>query len=33
VAPEDKARVRLKRRPVRPELNYTIFPHGHAEDH
>jgi hypothetical protein len=33
VAAEEKARVRLKRRPVRPELNYTIFPHGHREDH
>lgn len=32
VAPEDKARVRLKRRPVRPELNYTIFPHGQPEN-
>lgn len=32
VAPEDKARVRLKRRPVRPELNYTIFPHGQTDN-
>ena len=33
VAAQDKARVRLKRRPVRPELNYMIFPHGYREDH
>jgi hypothetical protein len=32
VAPEDQARVRLKRRPIRPELNYTIFPHGQREN-
>jgi hypothetical protein len=25
--PEERAWVRLKRRPVRPELNYTIYPH------
>ena len=27
---EEKAWVRLKRRPVRPELNYTIYPHRHG---
>jgi len=27
VAPEDKARVRLKRKRIRPQLNYTIYPH------
>ena len=27
---EEKAGVRLKRRPVRPELNYTIYPHRHG---
>ena len=32
VPPEAKARVRLKRRPVRPELNYTIFPHDHRDN-
>jgi hypothetical protein len=32
VPPQDKARVRLKRRPVRPELNYTIFPHRHGKN-
>jgi hypothetical protein len=26
-APEDKARVRLKPRPVLPKWNYTIWPH------
>jgi hypothetical protein len=31
VAPEDKARVRLKRRTTRPQLNYTIYPHRHSE--
>ena len=31
VAPEAKARLRIKRRSVRPELNYTIYPHGHVE--
>ena len=30
VAPEDKAQVRLKRHPIRPQLNYTIYPHGHG---
>jgi hypothetical protein len=25
--PEEQAWVRLKRRPVRPQLNYTIYPH------
>jgi hypothetical protein len=33
VAPEEKAGLRLKRRSLRPELNYTIFPHGHVENH
>jgi hypothetical protein len=28
VAPEDKASVRMKRHRIRPELNYTIYPHG-----
>jgi hypothetical protein len=32
VAPEDKARVRLKRRRVQPQWNYTIRPHEHRED-
>jgi len=32
VAPEDKARIRLKRHRIRPQLNYTIYPHGHAEN-
>jgi hypothetical protein len=32
VAPEQKARLRLKRRSIRPELNYTIYPHGHREN-
>lgn len=31
VAAEDKAAVRLKRRLVRPQLNYTIYPHGHNQ--
>jgi hypothetical protein len=31
VTPEDKARVRLKRRSTRPQLNYTIYPHRHSE--
>jgi hypothetical protein len=29
VTPQDKARVRLKRRLIRPKLNYTIHPHKH----
>lgn len=33
VANEDKARVRLKRRRIRPPLNYTIYPHGRNENH
>jgi len=33
VANEDKARVRLKRRRIRPQLNYTIYPHAHNENH
>ena len=33
VANEDKARVRLKRRRIRPQLNYTIYPHGRHENH
>jgi hypothetical protein len=32
VAPQEKARVRLRRKRIRPQLNYTIYPHGHAED-
>jgi Rhodopirellula transposase DDE domain len=32
VAPEDKARVRLKRHRIRPKLNYTIYPHSHADN-
>jgi hypothetical protein len=28
VTPEDKAWVRLKRHRIRPQLNYTIYPHG-----
>lgn len=32
LAPQDKARVRLKRRSVRPELNYTIYPHRRREN-
>ncbi len=31
VAPQDKARLRIRRRTIRPELNYTIYPHGHVE--
>lgn len=27
VTPQDKARVCLKRHSIRPELNYTIYPH------
>ncbi len=30
VTPQDKARVRLRRRSIRPELNYTIYPHSHG---
>jgi Rhodopirellula transposase DDE domain len=30
LTPQDKARVRLKRHTIRPKLNYTIYPHGHA---
>jgi Rhodopirellula transposase DDE domain len=30
VAPEAKARLRIQRRSIRPELNYTIYPHGHV---
>jgi hypothetical protein len=33
VAPQDKARVRLKRKRIRPQLNYTIYPHGGGQDH
>jgi hypothetical protein len=33
VAKEDKARVRLKRRRIRPQLNYTIYPHDRKESH
>lgn len=32
VPKEERARVRLKRRRIRPELNYTIYPHGHSEN-
>jgi hypothetical protein len=32
VAADDKARLRLKRRPVRPDLNYTILPHGQGHN-
>ena len=32
VAPEEKACVQLKRHRIRPQLNYTIYPHGHAEN-
>jgi DDE family transposase len=32
VAPQEKARVRLKRKRIRPQLNYTIYPHGHGQD-
>jgi hypothetical protein len=32
VTPEEKAQVRLKRRPVQPQLNYTISPHRHGEN-
>lgn len=28
VTPQDKARIRLRRRSIRPELNYTIYPHN-----
>jgi hypothetical protein len=31
VAPQARARVRLQRRSIRPQLNYTIYPHGHVE--
>ena len=31
VTPEDKARVRLKRRRVLPDWNYTIWPHRHHD--
>jgi hypothetical protein len=30
VTPQDKTRVRLKRRSIRPELNYTIYPHNRS---
>lgn len=32
VAAAEKARVRLKRRRIRPQLNYTIYPHGRCEN-
>ena len=32
VAPQERARLRLKRRRIRPELNYTIYPNRHRED-
>jgi hypothetical protein len=32
VAPEDRAHVRLKRRSVHPQWNYTILPHRHHEN-
>jgi hypothetical protein len=25
--------VRIKPRSIRPELNYTIYPHGHGDKH
>ena len=31
VTPEEKARVRLKRRKVLPQWNYTIYPHTHPK--
>jgi hypothetical protein len=31
VDPQAKARLRIKRRSMRPELNYTIYPHSHVE--
>jgi hypothetical protein len=31
VDPQAKARLRIKRRSIRPELNYTIYPHVHVE--
>jgi Rhodopirellula transposase DDE domain len=30
VTPQEKAGVRIKRHTIRPKLNYTIYPHGHA---
>jgi Rhodopirellula transposase DDE domain len=33
VTPQEKARVRIKPRSIRPELNYTIYPHGHGDKH
>lgn len=33
VAEEDKARVRLNRHRIRPQLNYTIYPHDRRENH
>lgn len=32
VSPEDKARVRLRRRKVLPQWNYSLFPHGRLRD-
>ncbi len=32
VTPQDKARVRLRRKRIRPELNYTIYPHRNAKN-
>jgi hypothetical protein len=32
VPAKEKAWVRLRRRSIRPELNYTIYPHSHATD-
>lgn len=32
VSPADKVWVRLKRRSIRPQLNYTICPHRHGEN-
>jgi hypothetical protein len=31
VDPQAKARLRIQRRSIRPELNYTIYPHSHVE--
>jgi hypothetical protein len=33
VTPQDRAHIRLKRRSIRPLLNYTIYPHAHGENH
>jgi Rhodopirellula transposase DDE domain len=33
VTPQEKAQVRLKRKRIRPQLNYTIYPHGRNQNH